>query len=179
MNNKPKKYSARLDFRCTPELKHAFTTAQAINKDKFTEFLINACNKFISKYSSVHDVVRDGLNDGVVHDETDKFMTYGAMNDDVRRDEIKVNQNNDDAVRDDGVLHDENDDVRRDEIQLTDSEISDLLLNSEFDPNYKAKAKALKRFSMKQRAESLYQEHLTQAELERRAAEVLQAEIFN
>lgn len=173
MNNKPKKYSARLDFRCTPELKHAFTTAQAINKDKFTEFLINACNKFISKYSSVHDVVRDGLNDGVVHDETDKFMTYGAMNDDVRRDEIKVNQNNDD------VVHDENDDAVHDEIQLTDSEISDLLLNSEFDPDYKAKAKAnaLKRLSMKKH--SLYQEHLTQEELERRAAEVLQAEIFN
>lgn len=177
MNNKPKKYSARLDFRCTPELKHAFTTAQAINKDKFTEFLINACNKFISKYSSVHDVVHDGLNDGVVHDETDKFMTYGAMNDDVRRDEIKVNQNNDDAVHDEIKVDLYNDGVRRDE--LTDSEINDLLLNSEFDPDYKSKAKAnaLKRLSMKK--QSLYQEHLTQAELERRAAEVLQAEIFN
>lgn len=179
MNKKPKKYSARLDFRCTPELKHAFTTAQAINKDKFTEFLINACNKFISKYSSVHDVVHDELNDGVVHDETDKFMTYGAMNDDVRRDEIKVNQNNDDAVRDEIKVYLYNDDVRRDENQLTEAEINDLVRNSEFDPDYKAKAKALKRFSMKQRSESLFQEHLTQAEIERRAAEVLQAEIFN
>lgn len=107
MNNKPKKYTSTLIVRTNPELKHAFTTAQAINKDKFTEFIIKACDKFISKYSTI---------DHVIHD------------DDVMHDEIKVDQNNDhvlrdddDVLRDDHVLRDE--DVVHDDHVLRDEDI--------------------------------------------------------
>lgn len=97
MNNKPKKYTSTLIVRTNPELKHAFTTAQAINKDKFTEFIIKACDKFISKYSTIDHVMHD---DDVIHDE------------------IKVNQNNDHVLRDEHVIHDDH--VLHDEDVLHD-----------------------------------------------------------
>lgn len=178
MGRKSKPGAARKVYgiKITDDLYTAINSLSVENRKE----LNSKIKTLISKYT---EIKVDLYNDDVIHDEN-KGIPFQAVNNekDIKVDlysEIKVNQNNDDAVRDEIKVYLYNDGVRRDEIQLTDSEINDLLLNSEFDPDYKSKAKAnaLKRLSMKK--QSLYQEHLTQAELERRAEEVLQAEIFN
>jgi hypothetical protein len=143
MNNKPKKYTSTLIVRTNPELKHAFTTAQAINKDKFTEFLIKACNKFISKYSTINHVIHDEINDHVIHDEINDHVIHDE-NDHVIHDE------NDHVIHDDDAVHDE--------INLSESEINDLLIYSEPKPDYKAKIKEFKRLRIKMQSNSLYEE---------------------
>lgn len=66
-----------------------------------------------------------------------------------------------------------NDDAVHDEINLSESEINDLLIYSEVDPDYKSKIKAFKRLHMKKYSNNLYEEVFGQTTTEVTGMEAL------